>query len=83
GKGGASAVAAGILHPLTPRLKLIWKGEEGFRDALALIDAAEQYDPLVVSCRRVVRPITTPKQRQLFTEAAKERGQWVETLSQQ
>lgn len=38
GTGGASAVAAGLLHPLTPRGKLIWKGEEGFAAAKELIE---------------------------------------------
>lgn len=34
----ASSVAAGLLHPLTPRGKLIWKGEEGFKAAKHLIE---------------------------------------------
>lgn len=38
GTGGASSVAAGLLHPLTPRGKLIWKGEEGFVAAKELIE---------------------------------------------
>lgn len=37
GTGGASAVAAGLLHPLTPRGKLIWKGEEGLAAAKEMI----------------------------------------------
>lgn len=38
GTGGASSVAAGLLHPLTPRGKRIWKGEEGLSDARDLIE---------------------------------------------
>lgn len=38
GAAGASSVAAGLLHPLTPRGKLIWKGEEGFKAAKHLIE---------------------------------------------
>lgn len=38
GAAGASSVAAGLLHPLTPRGKLIWKGEEGYKAAKHLID---------------------------------------------
>lgn len=38
GTGGASSVAAGLLHPLTPRGKKIWKGEEGLFDAKELIE---------------------------------------------
>lgn len=37
GTAGASSVAAGLLHPLTPRGKRIWKGEEGLSDAKELI----------------------------------------------
>lgn len=35
---GASSVAAGLLHPLTPRGKFIWKGEEGYKAAKHLIE---------------------------------------------
>lgn len=45
GTGGASAVAAGLLHPLTPRGKLIWKGEEGFRAAKDLIEVCLIVNP--------------------------------------
>lgn len=38
GAAGASSVAAGLLHPLTPRGKLIWKGEEGYKAAKQLIE---------------------------------------------
>jgi FAD dependent oxidoreductase len=38
GQGGASAVAAGMLHPLTPRGKLIWRGAEGLAAANQLIE---------------------------------------------
>lgn len=40
GTSGASSVAAGLLHPLTPRGKLIWKGEEGFVAAKQLIEVS-------------------------------------------
>ncbi|CAM9820185.1 unnamed protein product, partial [Heterosigma akashiwo] len=42
GTGGASAVAAGILHPLSPRGKLTWQGEQGFKATQELVLAAEQ-----------------------------------------
>lgn len=37
GTGGASSVAAGLLHPLTPRGKVIWKGVEGLAAAKELV----------------------------------------------
>ena len=38
--GGASGVAAGLLHPYTVRGKTIWRGEEGAARARRLLDAA-------------------------------------------
>ena len=38
GTGGASAIAAGLLHPLTSRGKVIFKGEEGLAAAKELIE---------------------------------------------
>jgi hypothetical protein len=34
-------VAGGLLHPLTPRNKLIWKGEEGFAATTELLQASK------------------------------------------
>lgn len=39
--GGASGVAAGLLHPYTPRGKIIWRGVEGVAATLRLVEAAE------------------------------------------
>jgi glycine/D-amino acid oxidase-like deaminating enzyme len=38
---GASGVAAGLLHPYTPRGKVLWRGIEAFEDALDLVEASE------------------------------------------
>ncbi len=43
GAGGASGAMAGILHPLTPRGKLIWMGSEGMKATLDLIEVANEY----------------------------------------
>lgn len=40
--GGASGVAAGLLHPYTPRGKVVWEGEAGVREAKRMIDAAQR-----------------------------------------
>lgn len=45
GEGGASAAAAGLLHPFTPRAKLTWLGREGFASSLRLIDVAQRHSP--------------------------------------
>ena len=38
---GASGAAAGLLHPFTPRGKLLWGGLEGYRATLHLINVAD------------------------------------------
>lgn len=41
GEGGASAVAAGLLHPFTPRGREIWNGASGFDATCALLARVE------------------------------------------
>ncbi len=40
---GATAVAAGLLHPLSPRGKLMWGGAEGLAATLALVEEAQEH----------------------------------------
>ncbi|CBJ26082.1 conserved unknown protein [Ectocarpus siliculosus] len=98
---GASSVAAGLLHPLTPRGKLIWKGEEGFEAAKHLIqtvndklvddaaaaagdDASPANGPRgCLTTNSVYRPLMDEKQVDLFTKAAEDLPQWVESLTRE
>ena len=41
GKAEASSVAGGLLHPLTPKNKLIWAGLEGFEATSRLLAASK------------------------------------------
>ena len=41
GQAEASSVAGGLLHPLTPKNKLIWAGLEGFEATGALLAASK------------------------------------------
>lgn len=46
GAGGASAAAAGLLHPFTPRLKRkAWRAEKSLDAAMHLINVAQTEDP--------------------------------------
>ena len=40
---GATAVAAGLLHPLSPRGKVVWGGEEGLAATLRLVQEAQRH----------------------------------------
>ncbi|KAJ8767868.1 hypothetical protein K2173_020808 [Erythroxylum novogranatense] len=39
--GGASGVSGGLLHPYSPKGKLLWRGADCFRECLALLSIAE------------------------------------------
>lgn len=41
GQASASAVAGGLLHPLTPKNRIIWSGLEGFEATLRLVEASK------------------------------------------
>ncbi|KAJ1633258.1 FAD dependent oxidoreductase [Pavlovales sp. CCMP2436] len=43
GEGGASAAAAGLLHPLTKRGGLIWRGVESFDSAARLVQRTQAH----------------------------------------
>ncbi|XP_027066259.2 uncharacterized protein [Coffea arabica] len=40
--GGASGVAGGLLHPYSPKVKLLWRAEECWNESLKLIRIAER-----------------------------------------
>ncbi|KAL7134557.1 hypothetical protein ABFS83_11G034800 [Erythranthe nasuta] len=40
--GGASGIAGGLLHPYSPKVKLLWRGAECWNESLNLINIAEE-----------------------------------------
>ncbi|XP_020091234.1 uncharacterized protein LOC109712205 [Ananas comosus] len=40
--GGASGVSGGLLHPYSPKAKLLWKGAECWKECLQLLNVAER-----------------------------------------
>jgi len=76
GEGGASGAMAGLLHPLTPRGKKMWLGDEGFESSLRLIQAAvDASQDLILSSstgrRGILRLVTKgEKQRKDYLKAA-------------
>ncbi|KAL6973943.1 hypothetical protein U1Q18_028127, partial [Sarracenia purpurea var. burkii] len=39
--GGASGVSGGLLHPYSPKVKLLWRGAECWRESVKLLSIAE------------------------------------------
>jgi len=84
GTGGASAVAAGLLHPLSPRGKLSWKGVDGFQATLELVkqaDLALEQAGLgsCIACRSIIRPFFNQQHQDMFSHL--KLPQWVIPMS--
>jgi glycine/D-amino acid oxidase-like deaminating enzyme len=66
--GGASGVSGGLLHPYSPKGKLLWKGREGWQAALSLLAAAEaaaarrsRHSKSIAWRRGILRPLVAEK----------------------
>ena len=75
--GGASGVAAGLLHPYTPRGKIIWRGTEGVAATLELVEAAENAERVMEAAARlerggddVSRPTVSPRRGRAIARRA-------------
>ncbi|KAF3452997.1 hypothetical protein FNV43_RR03430 [Rhamnella rubrinervis] len=81
--GGASGVSGGLLHPYSPKAKLLWRGAECWNESLKLLSIAEaalgskeiaQLDPefqgLLVRRRGILRPAVSMKNLTLFNDNA-------------
>ena len=61
GKMGASSVAGGLLHPLTPRGKLVHLGREGLQITNHLVEEASKFEPSCILRDRLFRIALSPK----------------------
>jgi len=81
GNGGASLVAGGLLHPLSPKGKLDYKGFEGLASANKLIQAASQFENNVVLRKKIYRIAMTEAnvvQYQKTADELPELATWIE-----
>ena len=84
GTGGASSVAGGLLHPLSPKGKLAFKGLEGLASSNKLVRAASQFEDNVVLRNKIYRIATKDAQIETFQKAAQELpdlATWIEPES--
>jgi len=81
GMGGASAVAAGLCHPFTPRGTLIHKGLEGFQATLELLTLVDEKCPDLANSvwakQAIVRPCFGSTDLQLWEKAAIAFPEWL------
>lgn len=79
--GGASGVAGGLIHPYSPKAKLLWKGEECWTECLQLLRVAEEAaaldelnnksDGFIVRRRGILRPAVSMKNFDVLRENAR------------
>lgn len=82
GEGGASAVAAGLLHPFSPKGRELWRGEEGFTATLALVRKVERHLGQRVSCDSgLLRLALTDKEQKEQSASCQHRDGLKETTS--
>lgn len=67
-KGGASSVVGGLLHPLTPKGKLIWNGIEGLNEVEDVIKRLENISNKKIQNKSsfIIRPLNNEKQYNQF-----------------
>ncbi|KAJ1258291.1 hypothetical protein BS78_10G064200 [Paspalum vaginatum] len=77
--GGASGVSGGLLHPYSPKVKLLWRGAEFWKESMDLLRSAERangttgsdtnsQDNNLIWRRGIVRPPTTEKAADILLE---------------
>jgi len=70
GTGGASSVAGGLLHPFSPRGKLIHMGLEGLDATNHLVSVASKYEPQCILRDQMYRLALTEQHQQQLEETA-------------
>lgn len=70
GTGGASSVAGGLLHPFSPRMKVIHLGMEGLESTNRLISAAAKYKPECVLRNELFRVALAEQHAEQLQEAS-------------
>lgn len=83
--GGASGASGGLLHPYSPKAKVLWRGGECWKECLKLLRVAEgavqakglsldassfNFDEPIVLRRGILRPATTEKNAEILKENA-------------
>ncbi|XP_015694282.2 uncharacterized protein LOC102718657 [Oryza brachyantha] len=76
--GGASGVSGGLLHPYSPKVKLLWRGGEFWKECMDLLRCAEQAngsdgaseDETLIWRRGIIRPPTSEKTADILLENA-------------
>lgn len=80
----ASSVAAGLMHPLTPRGSLIWKGERGYEESMKLLNIIQNFigvdKKLYKTNELLIRPFSTIKEYEMYKRSALNIPQWIQMI---
>uniref|UniRef100_A0A7N0RG48 FAD dependent oxidoreductase domain-containing protein n=1 Tax=Kalanchoe fedtschenkoi TaxID=63787 RepID=A0A7N0RG48_KALFE len=82
--GGASGVSGGLVHPYSPKAKLLWRGKECWEECLELLRVAEEaaaldelsnknheIDGFIIRRRGILRPAMSMKNFDVLNENAR------------
>jgi len=83
GAGGASAVAGGLMHPFSPRGKIIHFGESALEMSKVLVKAAAKHKPDCVLRDHLIRVALTSKNLAQLQDTASKYGSLATWLSQE
>ncbi|XP_047323645.1 uncharacterized protein LOC124927296 isoform X2 [Impatiens glandulifera] len=71
--GGASGSSGGLLHPYSPKVKLLWRGAECWRESLRLLGIAEEAaaaNGCLIKRRGILRPALSLKHLNILKDNA-------------
>ena len=83
GQALASSVAAGLMHPLSPKGALIWKGEKGYEKTRALLDTVQGYSgdkKLYSSDELLIRPFSKTDELEQYKKSSLKIPHWIQMV---
>ena len=80
----ASSAAAGLMHPLSPKGALIWRGEKGYSSTRALLDIVQDYSgkKLYKASEEelLVRPFSKIDEYELYKKSSLKIPHWIQMV---
>ena len=81
----ASSVAAGLMHPLTPRGSLIWKGERGYEESMKLLNIIQNFigidKKLYKTNELLIRPFNNIEEYEMYKRSSLNIPQWIQMIN--
>lgn len=79
----ASSVAAGLMHPLSPKGSLIWKGEKGYESTKSLLNIVKEYangNNLYQTNELLIRPFSKKEEYEIYEKSSLKIPHWIQMI---